>query len=121
MKFQVLSRAVLLCALATIHANAIGQDSTKQDSNRSAYPSTTIITSVPFNGVRYFIKIAPLPAGNIDHMPISNPEAGRTILWGDSLNRLLPDTVLRLLVPKPGDILRLNPRSKQGISKPEKE
>ena len=60
---------------------------------------TTIITKIPFEGTNYFIKIVPLDSSNIDHMPMYDPERGGVIFWKDSLRRLLPDTVLRL-VPK---------------------
>ncbi|MBN1396561.1 MAG: hypothetical protein JXA06_00875 [Bacteroidetes bacterium] len=67
--------------------------------------SLNIITGVPFNGQYYFIKITPIETGNRDHMPIvgnkSQPNQ-RTIFWNDSLQRILPDSILHMLkeIPK---------------------
>ena len=103
---------VFLLFCGSFYTSSFAQDSLKQKMDRSEFSPTTIITSVPFNGVRYFIKIAPLTTRNIDHMPISNPEAGPPIIWRDSLSRLLPDTVLRLL-PKRQDLLKESPSPKK--------
>jgi len=59
--------------------------------------SLTIVTKVPFNGRNYFIRIVPVDSSFHDPMPMFNPERGRMIFWRDSLERLLPDSLLRLL------------------------
>jgi hypothetical protein len=58
---------------------------------------TRIITTTPFQGKNYFIMIVPIDSGNVYKMPIYNPNRPRPMLWKDSLQRLLPDTVLRFL------------------------
>ncbi len=66
--------------------------------------SLNIITKVPFNGQYYFIKITPIEKGNPDHMPIIGNKLGsnqKTIFWNDSLQRILPDSILHILKERP--------------------
>ena len=80
-------------------------DSTTILKSDSSSPVTFIITKIPFNGANYFIKIVPLDPALIELMPIYNPEGGRSIIWKDSLQRLLPDSLLKYL-PKRQDLNR---------------
>lgn len=66
----------------------------------SSSPVTVILTNVPFNGVNYFIKIVPIDTPFVDRMPMVNPRRDRSIIWRDSLQRLLPDTLLKFLPKK---------------------
>jgi hypothetical protein len=47
-----------------------------------------------------------------DRMPIYNPEARRTLIWTDSLQHLLPDSLLKYLQRR-GDLFRLFPKNKR--------
>jgi hypothetical protein len=67
--------------------------------------SLNIITKVPFNGQYYFIKITPIEKGNRDHMPMvggKSTPSQKTLFWNDSLQRILPDSILQMLkeIPK---------------------
>jgi len=95
-----------LCSLA------IAQDSLNAKRNAMTEHSTSIITTVPFNGIKYFIKIVPIDTSLSDNMPICNPDAGRVLSWKRPLRQLLPDTVLQYL-PKREDLFRLSPPMKK--------
>ncbi len=75
-----------------------GLISTHADSIPNA---TRIITTVPFQGKNYFIMILPIDSSNVYKMPIYNPNRPRPIFWKDSLQRMLPDTLLRFLPKGP--------------------
>jgi len=67
--------------------------------------SLNIITKVPFNGQYYFIKITPIEKGNRDHMPMiggKSTPSQKTLFWNDSLQHILPDSILQMLkeIPK---------------------
>ncbi|HUI09660.1 MAG TPA: hypothetical protein VL221_04980 [Bacteroidota bacterium] len=92
---RVVKVAVILVGVLTPLCPAVAQDSIlAQQPHGQAFPQR-VITSVPFNGMRYFIAIAPLDTMNIDHMPI----AGRPPAWKgsrpDSAWHLPPDSLLR--------------------------
>ena len=57
----------------------------------------TIVTKVPFDGRNYFIKIVPVDTGNVDRMPIYSGRWDRPLIWNDSLQHLLPDSILNIL------------------------
>ena len=80
-------------------------DSTTLFKADSTSPITVILTNHPFNGVNYFIKIVPIDMSIVDPMPIYNPKGSRAIIWRDSLQRLLPDSLLKYL-PKREDLDR---------------
>jgi hypothetical protein len=69
---------------------------TKQDDSTSL----NIITKVTFHGQYYFIRITPIDKGNRDHMPMfgnkSMPKQN-TIFWKDSLQHMLPDSIIHRL------------------------
>lgn len=92
---------LLLCASAG-NAQGPGRRAPRTQPRRDS--AFTIITKVPFRGQYYYIKIIPLDTGNRDHMPILNPNRRNTLLWRDSLQHLLPDSILQYLErqkPKP--------------------
>ncbi|MCX6120973.1 MAG: hypothetical protein NTX44_05095 [Ignavibacteriales bacterium] len=67
--------------------------------------SLNIITKVPFNGQYYFIQITPIEKGNRDHMPMVGGKSipnQKTLFWNDSLQHILPDSILHMLkdIPK---------------------
>jgi len=92
---------VFLPVLATPQKTAKQKSDTVQRNN----PALDIVTKVPFNGQYYFIRIAPVDSGNPDNMPIATPgQRSRPFIWYDSLQRLLPDSILKQLEklkPKP--------------------
>jgi hypothetical protein len=59
--------------------------------------SLTIVTKVPFNGRYYFIRIVPVDSSFHDPMPMYNSRHQPMFLWRDSLQHLLPDSLLKLL------------------------
>ena len=63
----------------------------------SADSSVKIITKVPFNGRYYFIRIVPVDSSFHDPMPMYNPRHQPMLFWRDSLQHLMPDSLLRLL------------------------
>ena len=52
--------------------------------------------------MRYFIAIAPLDTGNIDHMPMVGIPTGEMSVRIDSNIRIFPDSLLRRLPRKEG-------------------
>lgn len=54
-----------------------------------------VITSVPFNGMRYFIAITPVDTSNIDHMPIVGRRPDWPDVWIERNIPILPDSLLR--------------------------
>jgi hypothetical protein len=106
---------LLLSVLVLASSSAVAQDKSRPtvapppDSSSRA---VTIITKVPFDGVNYFIKIVPLDTTVRDRMPIYNPVARRTLIWTDSLQHLLPDSLLKYLQRR-GDLFRLIPKNKR--------
>ena len=92
----------LVFSLLVFFGIADAQD-TLSGKQRGLRPWTTsIITSVPFNGMRYFIKIVPLGTTNIDNMPIVPRESDHLMIWKDSLRYLLPDSILKQLPRREG-------------------
>ncbi len=69
--------------------------------------AVTIVTKVPFNGMNYFITIVPIDSSSVAKMPTYDPTPKRkkTFVWNDSLQFMLPDSVLNLL-PKREDFMR---------------
>ena len=99
----------LLLIVCLFLLSGLGKTQTKSrqvpDTLQTADTSLTIITKVPFNGRYYFIRIVPVDSGNPDNMPIVGPgNRNRNYIWDDSLQGLLPDSVLKYLEklrPKP--------------------
>jgi len=94
--------ALLLLAVTALLRIGTAQDSTQVRRPRAQSSPQRIITSVPFNGMRYFIAIAPLDTGNIDHMPMVGIPTGEMSVRIDSNIRILPDSLLRRLPRKEG-------------------
>ncbi len=102
--FAIVSLALLLAAPVANSQFKGGRPS------RPFFDSTAtprIVTKVPFNGGFYSIMIVPVDTSNIDNMPIFTPYPqfgypGKIVrLRRDSLQHLLPDSVLKLSpVPK---------------------
>ena len=99
-----MNRPCLFIFLITLAGFSISGSPAQERPRRSVRPpvfpsdsSLAIVTKVPFNGRNYFIRIVPVDSSFHDPMPIFNPERGRTVFWMDSLQRLLPDSLLRLL------------------------
>lgn len=85
--------------LAMILGTAISSSLFAQPNRRFQDSSMTIVTKVPFEGRNYFITIVPIDTTNFDNMPIvgGTPRPTTTIIWRDSIQRLLPDSVVRKL------------------------
>jgi len=89
-----------LTLVVTIAPRATAQDSlgrARSVPDFSQDSTSTILSGVPLDGVFYFIRIVPLGRNFPDRMPIYNPERKRSAMRADSLHRLLPDTLLKLL------------------------
>lgn len=83
------------CLLFLIHYSVFAQKNVNPQRAPSKNNLTTIVTKVPFNGVYYYLKISPIDVH--DHIPVYNPQTENEIVWNDSLQRLLPDSILKQL------------------------
>jgi len=104
MRLIILACSVILVAVAT-NAQTVAPRIIDSSAVR-------IITKVPFNGMNYFITIVPVDSTNIDNMPILDPSQkfSQFYVWRDSLQRMLPDSILKLLPQKRDFLTPRKPR-----------
>ncbi len=67
-------KTVLLFVLIAVAGSGVSAQDSLAPRRLLIFPhKSRIVSSVPFQGINYCIKIAPLTARNIDNMPIVNP------------------------------------------------